>query len=353
MQFRPKDPVGAHLRAGIPISGLTWTDYETDGDLFDGAVFHQCTFERVQMRGVSFRQAMFVECRFEDCVFSDCRFVHTQWVECEGTHMVIRGGELSESSLSEVALTTLRIEQSGNQLILQGVTAERLAFSGAGTEQRAASIAGCTISEVLAENSRWEALNAVNVDLGKWRLANGVLSQCVLIDCQAPELDLSQITFDRCNLHRSNLAGATLRSAAGSLFSESVLDNADFRGADLEGALFARAQAAGASFVRARLTRALFPESVLTGTDFTDASAVQSVWAGADLRGATLDGMDAFRASFRDARLDDASVDGAGFVEADLHGVEASLDGADTTNARATLDWRRDLDARALANDPS
>ena len=91
MQFRPKDPFGAHLRAGIPISGLTWTDYETDGDLFDGAVFHQCTFERVQMRGVSFRQAMFVECRFEDCVFSDCRFVQTQWVECEGTHITIRG----------------------------------------------------------------------------------------------------------------------------------------------------------------------------------------------------------------------------------------------------------------------
>ena len=354
MQYiNPKDPVSAHLRAGMPITGLGWSDYETEGDVFDGVVFYRCTFERVRMRGVSFWQAMFVECRFEDCVFTDCRFFRTQWAKCEGTHVVIRGGELSESNFAECTLNVLEIEQSGDRIGLQGVEAERLVFSGAGLEQHAAAIVDCTFSEVCAENARWMAVSAVNASLEPWRLTNAVLTQCVLIECRAPGLDFSRVTFDRCNLHRSNLAGATLRSAAGSLFSETGLENADLCGADLEGALFAGAQASGARFARARLAGALFPEAVLARADFTDAVAEKSVWTGADLRGAVLDGVNAFRASFRDARLDDASVDGARFVEADLHGVEASLTGADTTDARETLGWRGDLDARALSNAPS
>ena len=351
MQYiNPKDPIGAHLRAGIPITGLTWSDYETEGDRFDGVIFYRCAFERVRMRGVSFWQAMFVECRFEDCVFTDCRISGTQWVKCEGTHITIRGGELAESNFSEVTLSTLEIEQSGNRIGFQTVEADRLVFSGAGVEQRAAAIVDCKISEVYAENARWNAVSALKANLAQWRLSNAVLTQCVFIGCQAPGLDLSRVTFDRCNLHKSNLADVTLRSATGSVFSECVLENADMRGADLDGALFARAQVSGADFVDARLAGALFSESVLAGADFTDATAVQSVWAGTDLRGAVLDRMNAFRSSFRNARLDDASVDGARFVEADLHGVDVALVGADTTGARRSLGWRSELDAQALAD---
>ena len=351
MQYiNPKDPIGAHLRAGVPITGLTWSDYETEGDRFDGVIFYRCAFERVRMRGVSLWQAMFVECRFEDCVFTDCRISGTQWVKCEGTHVAIRGGELAESNFCEVTLTTLEIEQSGNRIGFQAVEAGRLAFSGAGVEQRAAAIVDCKISEVCAENARWNAVSALNANLAQWRLSNAVLAQCVFIECQAPGLDLSRVTFDRCNLHKSNFADATLRSATGSVFSECILENADLRGADLDGALFARAQVSGADFVGARLAGALFPDSVLARADFTDATAVQSVWAGADLRGAVLDRVNAFRSSFRNARLDDVSVDGARFVEADLHGVDVALVGADTTGARRSLGWRSELDAQALSD---
>ena len=232
----------------------------------------------------------------------------------------------------------------------QAVEADRLAFSGAGVEQRAATIVDCKISEVYAENALWNAVSAVKANLAQWRLSNAVLTQCVFIECQAPGLDFSRVTFDRCNLHRSNFADATLRSAAGSLFSECVLENADLRGADFDGALFAKAQVSGSDFVGARLAGALFPDSVLAGADFTDATAVQSVWAGSDLRGAVFDRVNAFRSSFRNARLDDVSVDGARFVEADLHGVDVALHGADTTGARRSLGWRSELDAQALAD---
>ncbi|MXZ33122.1 MAG: hypothetical protein F4Z20_07235, partial [Gammaproteobacteria bacterium] len=73
------------------------------------------------------------------------------------------------------------------------------------------------------------------------------------------------------------------------------------------------------------------------------------VWREADLGGANLAGLDAFRGIFRNANMDGAEVSGASFACADLHGVKQSLEGADTREARGTLDWRAELERQSLA----
>ena len=68
---------------------------------------------------------------------------------------------------------------------------------------------------------------------------------------------------------------------------------------------------------------------------------------GADLTDAGLEGMDAFRSTFRNAVLGGANVDDARFVEADLHGVESTLAGADLRGSRGTVAWRAEREAQA------
>ncbi len=69
----------------------------------------------------------------------------------------------------------------------------------------------------------------------------------------------------------------------------------------------------------------------------------------ADLTGASLERMDAFRSTFRNAVLEGANVEKTRFVEADLHGVEATLAGADLRGSRGTVAWRAEREARARA----
>ena len=76
---------------------------------------------------------------------------------------------------------------------------------------------------------------------------------------------------------------------------------------------------------------------------------MQSVWSDADLSDAELDNVDAFRSTFRNAVLKGASVNGARFVEADLHGVKESLTGANLRDSRGTLDWRAEREEEAKA----
>ena len=337
-----KDPVGAHRQAGIPMVGVTWKDVDLDDADLGGMIFQNCTFERVRLTGASLWRTMFVNCRIDECVFVDCKVFHTQWHECTGSGITLRGdgGELNEAILSQSELENVVIEQAGMRFVLGDNRIGNIAFNGAGTEQRSLTISGGSADAVLAENARWWHASVLDAHLAEWRLDNANLEQCAFIRADAEDLDLSSTTFTRCNLFRSKFAKAKIRSAEGSIFAECDLEEADLVEARLDGALFARADAPRIRLSRAHIDRAMFPEAKLMEADITGASARESAWTGADLSRAHLEGIDAFRASFRHACLAGAHLDGARLVEADLHGVEDTLTGADTRGARETVDWR-------------
>ena len=347
MEFR--DPVGAHRNAGIPLTGRTWKDEQIQDDDLAGVIFNDCSFERVRLERTRLEQTIFLNCRFDDCVFTDCRIVRTHWIECAGTGVRISGGELSEPLFSQTRLSRVEFAQSGWLLVLAESEFEHLVFNGQGCDQDTPTISGCTFGSVLAESASWRNGTAVGADLGSWSLDNAKFERCSFIRAIGNGVDFSKVCFESCNLYQSQLRGARLLWAEGSIFAECDLSGTDFTEASLKGALFSKSNAGHARFTRACLDGAMFPKATLVAADFAGAAARQSVWMDADLTGANFEEVDAFRSTFRNAVLKDAEVRNARFVEADLHGVEEALAGADLRDSRGTVDWRAEREAQAAA----
>ena len=345
MQYR--DPVGAHRNAGVPVTGYSWSDQRIAGEDVAGVIYHDCTFEHVHFAEMDFTKTMFIDSRFDDCVLQDCVINETIWNACRGNRLRIAGGTLTAAAFADTEIGRLEIDQSGERLALSDCRLDTLAFREDGRSQRYLTMAGCTLGEVLAESAVWHGASAVEVDLGVWRMDHAVFTNCSFIRAQGPGADFSKVRFESCNLYQGAFEGASVRWAERSIFAECALAQADFRDASLSGALFAKSDAPRAAFERAQLDGALFPHAKLAHARFAGASAPMSVWTGADLTAANLEGVNAFRSTFRNANLRDATVTNARFVEADLHGVEETLSGADLRGSRGTIRWRAELEARA------
>lgn len=348
--MRFKDPVGAHRTAGIPLIGRQWRDETLADDDVSGVIFQDCVFEGVRFERIACEQTLFLQCRLTDCSFSDAKLVRTHWVECEGSGFSIAGGAVQDSVVSDCRFERLDVGQQALRLILAQGSIDRLAFNGAGTRQETMTVSGCTFGQVEADNVNWHGASAVDVDLRVWSLQNAAFNRCCFIRATADDADLSAVHFNSCNLYESTFRRARLRDAGGSIFAECDLEEADCVEANLNGALFAKAKAPKAHFERARINNAIFAGAALPGASFAGALATQSVWTDADLTSANLERINAFRGIFRNATLKDALMQGARLVEADLHGVEDPLDGADTRGARGSVDWRAEREA-ALAEE--
>ena len=330
----------------MPLVGGRWCDTEITGDDMAGVIFQDCVFERVHLVGSSFWQAMFVNCRFDDCEFTDCRLFRTQWIDCSGSTMRLFGGEFAEAVFSECRFEDLVVEIPGNQVVFGSSEINHVAFRGDGSSQRGLTISDCAFHSVGAEHANWQSATGVGVDFGVWSLDGAAFDKCMFVEAKAPQHDFSNVRFASCNLYKSDFTKARIRDAPGSIFAESDCTEADFAEADLRGALFAGTLAPGARFVRARLGNAMFPGANLEGADFNGADARESVWIGANLTDANFQGADAYRSTFRGGVFNGTQVAGACFVEADLHGVEASLTGADLRGVRRATDWRAEREAQ-------
>ena len=284
-----------------------------------------------------------------DCTFTDAKLVHTRWVECEGAGLAVSGGEMQDVAFSDSRLGTLDVRQKALRLVLAQTTLERLAFSDGGTLQDTMTISGSDFGQVDAENVVWHGVSAVDVDLSVWNMPNAEFNRCCFIRATGDDADFSSVHFNACNLYQSTFRRARLRHGAGSIFAECDLEEADLVEANLEGALFAKSIAPKARFDRSRIAQAIFADATLTQASFAGAFAAQSVWTDADLADANLERIAAFRGIFRNANLKDANVVGANLAETDLHGVQGALDGADTRDARGTIDWRAEREAALKA----
>ncbi len=346
-----QNPLAAHRNAGVPLSGKTWSDREIVDEDLAGILFHDCTFEGVRMRRVNLRQTSFIESRFENCVFEDCDIQETLWTSCAGQGFRIAGGSAPQFLLSDCKFAGMQLAQSGKQVTLAESRIDDLEFEGPGRRQNSITVSGCSFSRIAAENAEWKGGTLVGVDFKSCSLDGARFERCSFIRSTGEEKDFSTVQFESCNLYQSVLPKGKFAFAERCIFAECDLTEAEFSDAALTGALFAKAEAPGSCFERAVLDGAMFPKAVLTNASFEGAAARQSVWLEADLAGANLQRLNAWRATFRNADLNAADVMNASFEEADLHGVEESLDGADLHGARRTEGWRAEREAAMRPND--
>lgn len=344
-----RDPTGAHRHVGVPVAGRIWRDEEIRDDDVSGTLFQDCVFERVRILRTNFGSVAFLNCRFDDCMFEDCYFHQTTMTSCSGERLCFRAGTLSMLAISQAEFSRLEIEQTGDGVVLAETKVDSVVFDGPGRAQQDITVSGCELGEVMADNVSWRGASVVQGGLDKWSLANAEFTRCSFIETSAQGVDLGAVRFDSCNLYKSKFAEGRLRWAERSIFAECDLSAADLAESKLNGALFAKATAAEANFERADLSGAMFPDATLTGAKFAGASMRNSVWHGADLTGADFTNADAWRGSFRNAKFKDAEVQSASFVEADLHGVEESLAGADLREARDSVAWRAEREAESAS----
>lgn len=348
-----KNPFDAHRNVGIPIVAATYSDQTFQNDDLTLVTFSKCVFTKVRLEQMNCHQTMFVECRFDDCVLNDCQMNYVQWVKCTGSGLEISGGSVSDLLFSEDKFDRLTFNQSGYQMVFNDTTVKRVAFNGAGCNQDQMLISNCDFAEVLAENANWKSSSIVEIDLRTWSLANAKMEACNFIQAKASEFDFSSVRLKKCNLYKSDLRKAKIRWAEESIFAECNLEAVDCVGAHLKGALLSKASAPQGRFDQANLEGALFPKAILTGASFMSAEATHSVWSDADMTDANLEGLNAYRGCFRNTILDGANVTNARLVEADLHGVTATLEDADTRDARGTVEWRAEIEKEAKQPTPA
>ncbi len=342
-----QDPVTAHQNVGVPVTGAEWTQETIAAEDADGMTFQDCIFDHVRFEDVSLQQASFLQCTFDECVFDGCDLLDAQMISCKGAGLQFVRGKLDGLIMADCQFEELDVGQSADRLTLAESKVARLALNGPGTTQHNVTMSGCELDSVLAENSTWQGGSLVGTDLRTWAYEHARFEQCSLIRVHADGLDFSSVKFAKCNLYQSSFVGARLRQADGTIFAECDLTEADCSEGEFPGCLFAKITAPSSRFDAAALNSAMFPKAVLTEASFIGAMAVSSVWTDADLTGANLERLQATKSVFRNACLNDANVVNASFVEADLHGVEVSLDGANTTASRGTVDWRAEREAQA------
>ena len=342
-----QDPVTAHQNVGVPITGGDWAQETIAAEDADGMTFQDCVFDHVRFEDVSLREVSFIQCSFEECVFDDCDLGDAQMIACKGAGLQVVGGKLDGLIMADCKFDEVDIGQTAERFTLAESKVGRLAFNGPGAAQQNVTMSGSEFDTVLAENSTWRGGSLVETDLMTWADENARFEQCSLIRVGADGLDFSTVEFVKCNLYQSSFVGARLRRADGTIFAECDLTEADCSEGEFPGCLFGKTKAPAAKFDAAVLNSAMFPKAVLTKASFAGAMAVGSVWTEADLTGANLERLTATKSVFRNACLDDANVVDASFVEADLHGIDAPLDGANTLASRRTVDWRAEREAQA------
>lgn len=163
--------------------------------------------------------------------------------------------------------------------------------------------------------------------------------ECEIVGVDLSGLDLSQWSFEKCDLRRADFYGAKLErttwrscraafaSFVGCDLSEASFTNSDFnnvtlRRSNLDGATIVGCKLTGADMTDVRALEIRFEETLLInakmpGRDFRKAALTRLDFSQADLRKC-----DFRHATFNDCSLRDALLDAARFDGADLRGAD-------------------------------
>lgn len=139
-------------------------------------------------------------------------------------------------------------------------------------------------------------------------------------------LDLSGLDLSDCNFTNANLTKT--------IFTETALDGADFRGASLDETDFRKAELIEAHFEGCNLQKAFLRETILSGAYiegaiFSGCDLTRTSWGKTDLRGLDFSNCNLEKSDFSDCYLVDCNFESANLEDANFCGYEP----ADLTRA--------------------
>lgn len=142
-----------------------------------------------------------------------------------------------------------------------------------------------------------------------------VLADCT--DVPGPDVYWRRCVFDRQELGRIDLSGATVRDSSFKRadLTEAVLVGVDGRRAKFVSTTMTGVVLDGANLAKADLTKADLTSASLKGTDLTQARLFRADLSGADLTDARLNGADMLQATFDGATwIDGVTICAAGSI---------------------------------------
>lgn len=300
------------------------------------------------------------------------------------TGVDLAGLDLRGANLEGALMESARLEGTNlaganlNRAVLAHASLRGASLTGA--RLQGANLGGGELQEV-----HFDGADLTGAILGKARLTGASLQHATLLradlmgavfaDTDLSGARLDGLSFIECDLRGVRLSGASLKKCN---FVKTDVRAVDFSGADLGEAVLIGVRAAGAQFHKASMVKtriiensdmdhASFTESVLTeanlrgacliGCDFSGAAADRADFSGCDLRGANLYRIVARDAMWVKARLNQAILVSANLMKgvlrnADLYGADlrgANLFGVDLSRAGtdAATDFSEALMKRA------
>lgn len=322
---RVRREIAADHQAGLGFRGRDLTGMSLTGMDLQGADFREALLEAADLSGADLRSADFSGAVLVRANLSRCNF---------------KGAKLPGANLGRACLRGARFEAADMKRVV-------LAF----VDFTDADLTGSDLTGADLSESMFRRTSFVDVCLPEARFIDSDLSELELSGA-----DLSKALFLRVTLTGVSLQGANLTSAVflgvkatGAVFrganltnlrvvEDSVLEDADFRDANLERACLRGQRFAGSDFTSAKMNGVDFTGSDLHGAKLGGVSAKDSRFVKTNLAGADCSRSNFMNGLFPRANLRGTNFQGSNLFRADLLRVQVDqgtrIEGAETGDVR-------------------
>ncbi|HEU4338562.1 MAG TPA: DUF2169 domain-containing protein, partial [Planctomycetota bacterium] len=234
------------------------------------------------------------------------------------------GRVLAEADLSRAQMPGIDLSgRDLHGAVFEGASMAKAKLAGANLED--ADLSGADLSEADLSGANLKNADLTRARLDKAVLKKAKLDGAKFERATMAGAVLEECEGKMTSFHCANLRGAKLKKSKFSLsdFSRAALEDADFTGAELKATDIAGASAVGTIFAEADITnlRANSPKTDARKADFKMTKGEKTVWSeavldGADFTGAQLPGADFERASLAGTIFKRGDFTGGVFTEA-------------------------------------
>ena len=274
--------------SGMDLSGLDFSR----ADLTE-AVLKQTNLSQANLFEVDFSSADLTEADLSDAILDEAYF----------SNAIMKGARLTGLSLTRTELAGLDLSGAD----FSGVEGRWADFSESNLEK--AVFTGCKLPQ-----ADFSDCNLTDADFSGSQLQSAQFYQ---VQAQRINLESADVTELQAS-EKADFTGANCRNiqGKGSIWEESILEEADLSGALLEGAILSEVSAKKARFIRANLGNATFEDSCLDGAVFTEANLLRVSFERASLIGTDLSRSNLYESSFWEAKTLNTNVHGANLKNA-------------------------------------
>lgn len=286
----------------------------------DGARFAKQDFSGLDLSGLDLSGADLSLARFSKANLTGAMLARANLSESDltGANLTdadLTGATLAEADLTDATLTGAKLAKTSLAgAILSGLNIEGVDFTGChgkGVDFSGANLARARFVEAKLPQADFSGANIEQADFNSAELTAAQFDGAKGRGVKMEKADISGLQGGA----KADFTNGNFRSAkgAGSIWEQSLLDEADFSSALLTRSNFNEASLNGARFDRANAMKASFDDASLQRATLTNANMLRTTFARANLTHADLSNSNFFEAGFWETKFGQTISDGGNF----------------------------------------